>query len=282
MRVSCRFYGAFIAFFIAIAAGPALAGLPGEQFLQEQQLCEAQDTLHTMVTAIDAMDAAFQSQPEMLNDPERVQSAIAHMAQVDETARDALFHALDSSWEPEVFATFVQFFINPRPAGDEDMGYLQRLDRDHYFLLKRILTESAALGEAGWPTPPAFDAATSYQAFVLARRGLPLDPAWQQSTLIPRLMKLAEEGAVPKAAVAWYTAASPEELSMQAGALAGVETPWSGLAAQTKRTEALLNALRKNPNAELLPPLTPEPCGVQKFTVEPAPSSGNGTQAGRQ
>lgn len=282
MRVLFRICCGFVVIAAVLGAAPAMAGLPGEQFLQEQQLCEAQETLHTMVAAIDAIDAEFQAQPEMLNDTEWVRSAIAHMARVDDTARDALFHALDSSWEPDVFATFVQFFINPRPAGDEDMGYLQRLDRDHYTLLKRILTESAALGEADWPAPPAFDAATSYQAFILARRGLPLDAAWQQSTLIPRLKKLAGQGDLPMAAVAWYTAASPEELSMQASALAGVDAPWSGLAAQTKRTEALLTALRKAPDAELLPPLTPEPCGVQKFTVEPAPKAGNQTRAGQE
>lgn len=268
-----------LGFFVAVASWAA-AALPGEHLLQERQLCEAQDTLHETVAAVEGLTKGFRARPENLDDPEWVRSALAHMSLVDEMVRDALFVSLDRSWEPEVFNTYVRFFVNPQPEGDDDLGYLQRLDRKHYALLKRILTESNALGEDGWPTPPAFDTSASYQAFVLARRGYPLDRAWQESTLIPRLQQLAKTGGIPAPAVAWLTAGSPEELAEVVEELGTVGQPWSTLVHQAERTGQLLNALRKSLDAEILPPLAPVRCGPKATMVEPAPDAVNGTRAG--
>ncbi|MFW5733634.1 MAG: hypothetical protein ACOCWR_01100 [Oceanidesulfovibrio sp.] len=263
--------------FFATAGHWAAAALPGEHLLQERQLCDAQDMLHEMAAAMSSLNAGFHATPEQLHDRAWVRSALAHMAMVDEMARDALFASLEKSWEPEVFKTYVHYFINPRPAGDDDLAYLQRLDREHYALLKRVLTESSALGEAGWPT---FDAISSYQAFIIARRGHHFDSQWQETTLLPRLKKLAAEGAIPAPAVAWLTAASPEELASVVAELTRVGPPWSNLLKQAERTAQLLNALRITAGAEMLPPLTPARCGPRAIMVEPGYDVVNGTRAG--
>lgn len=265
--------------FIVAGGRWAVAALPGEHLLQERQLCEAQDLLHETVTALEALGKEFSERPEKLDDPAWVQSALTHMALADEMARDALYASLEHSWEPEVFNTYVRFFINPHPEGEADLGYLQRLDREHYALLKRILTESEALGARGWPTPSAFDTLASYQAFVLARRGYPTDRDWQESTLIPRLKRLAETGEIPAAALAWLTANSPEDLAVAVEGLGAAGAPWSKLVEHAEHTSQLLSALRKTADADILPPLTHERCGPEAIMVEAPPDAANATRA---